>query len=151
VPQVPDAGGEKFGILLIDLDRFKLINDNFGHDAGDATLVEIGSRLLHTVRECDVISRIGGDEFVILLPETSDEASIDAICRRVLEALNEPVMFHEHRLNTNASMGVALFPDHATIWQYLYKAADIAVYHAKRAGRRTWRWYALEVSTEPRV
>jgi diguanylate cyclase (GGDEF)-like protein len=143
--------GEKFGILLIDLDHFKLINDNFGHDAGDATLVEIGSRLLRTVRECDVVARIGGDEFVILLPETSDRARIDAICQRVLEALREPVVLHDHRLNTNASVGVALFPEHATTWQEIYKAADIAVYHAKRAGRSTWQWYVPEVSTEPRI
>jgi diguanylate cyclase (GGDEF)-like protein len=142
--------GGDFGILLIDLDHFKLINDNFGHDAGDAMLVETGCRLLKTVRECDVVSRIGGDEFVVLLPETSEEASIDAICRRILEALSEPVAFNEHGLMTSPSIGVSLFPENGANWQEIYKAADLAAYHAKRGGRRTWQWYVPEVSTSPR-
>jgi diguanylate cyclase (GGDEF)-like protein len=77
----------RFTILLIDLDHFKLINDNFGHDAGDAMLVETGTCLLVTLRECDVVSRIGGDEFVILLPETSEEVILNGICQRILDAL----------------------------------------------------------------
>ncbi len=72
---------DRFAILLIDLDHFKQINDNYGHDAGDAMLIEAGYRLITSVRECDVVSRIGGDEFVVLLPETSDPASIDVICQ----------------------------------------------------------------------
>ncbi len=142
--------GGRFGILLIDLDHFKRINDNFGHDAGDALLVEVGRRLLRTVRECDVVSRIGGDEFVVLLTETSEEASVNAICRRILEAVAEPVAFNEHVLRTSPSIGLSLFPENGATWQEIYKAADLSVYHAKRSGRRTWRWYVPEVSTAPR-
>jgi diguanylate cyclase (GGDEF)-like protein len=141
---------ERFTLLLVDLDHFKSINDNFGHDAGDATLIETGQRLLRTVRECDVVSRIGGDEFVVLLPETSEQASVDAICRRILEAVAEPIAFNEHRLRTSPSIGVALFPENGATWQEIYKAADLSVYHVKRSGRRTWRWYVPEVSIAPR-
>jgi len=113
-------------------------------------LIETGRRLLRTVRECDVVSRIGGDEFVVLLPETGEEASVDAICRRILEAVAEPVAFNEQLLTTSPSIGVALFPENGATWQEIYKAADLSVYQAKRSGRRTWRWYVPEVSTAPR-
>jgi diguanylate cyclase (GGDEF)-like protein len=139
--------GESFCVLLIDLDHFKLINDNFGHDAGDAMLIETGQRLINSVRECDVVSRIGGDEFVILLPETNDRNSVDAICLRILATLTEPVSFNEQMLRSSPSIGIAVSPDHGATWQLLYKAADMAVYHAKRAGRQTWQWYVPEVST----
>ena len=110
-------------------------------------LIEAGYRLITSVRECDVVSRIGGDEFVVLLPETSDPASIDVICQRILDALAAPVKFNQHLLKTTPSIGVALFPEHGNSWQPIYKAADLAVYHAKRAGRRTWQRYVPEVST----
>jgi diguanylate cyclase (GGDEF)-like protein len=141
---------DRFTILLIDLDHFKLINDNCGHDAGDAMLIETGNRLLATFRESDVVSRIGGDEFVVLLPETSDHDVVDVICRRILIALAEPVEFNGHQLTTSSSIGVARYPEHGPTWQAIYKAADLAVYHAKRAGRRTWQWYVPEVSTAQR-
>jgi len=128
-----------------------LINANFGHDAGDATRIEIGHRLLRRVRECDVVSRIGGDEFVILLPETSDEVSIDAICRRISGSagrtggISRASSAYERQHRSGSVSGPCR--DLAGI----YKAADIAVYHAKRAGRRTWQRYVPEVSTEPRI
>jgi len=143
--------GEPFSILLIDLDHFKDINDNFGHAAGDALLVETGCRLTTSVRECDMVSRIGGDEFVVLLPETSDQADVDALCRRILRRLAEPVPFNEHQLRISPSIGVALFPDHGATWQLLYKAVDLAAYQAKRAGRHTWQWYLPDGSTVDRV
>jgi len=143
--------GNRFSILLIDLDHFKDINDNFGHAAGDALLVETGCRLTTSVRECDMVSRIGGDEFVVLLPETSDQADVDALCRRILRRLAEPVPFNEHQLRISPSIGVALFPDHGATWQLLYKAVDLAAYQAKRAGRHTWQWYLPDGSTVDRV
>lgn len=133
--------GHRFGLLLIDLDRFKAINDHLGHDAGDALLVETGCRLTAAVRECDVVARIGGDEFVVLLPETGDKTGIEAISHRILRALAEPLLFHGRELRTSASIGVALFPDHGVTWQTAYKAADLALYEVKRDGRAAWRWY----------
>jgi len=77
-------------------------------------------------------------------------ASVDAICRRILEAVAEPVAFNEPLLTTSPSIGVALFPQNGATWQEIYKAADLSVSQAKRSGRRTWRWYVPEVSTAPR-
>jgi diguanylate cyclase (GGDEF)-like protein len=136
--------GDRFALLLIDLDRFKEINDNLGHDAGDALLVEAGCRLTTTVRECDVVARMGGDEFVILLPETGDRTSIESVCTRILAVLTEPMLFNGRVIGTAASIGVALFPDHGATWQTMYKSADLALYEAKRGGRAMWRWYAAE-------
>jgi diguanylate cyclase (GGDEF)-like protein len=136
--------GDRFALLLIDLDRFKEINDNLGHDAGDALLVEAGCRLATTVRECDVVARMGGDEFVILLPETGDRTSVESVCTRILAVLTEPMLFNGRLIRTAASIGVALFPDHGATWQTMYKSADLALYEAKRGGRAMWRWYAAE-------
>ncbi len=134
----------RFGLLLIDLDRFKEINDNLGHDAGDALLVEAGCRLKTTVRDCDVVARMGGDEFVILLPETGDRTSIESVCTRILSALAEPMPFKDCVMRASASIGVAVFPDHGETWQMIYKSADLALYDAKRSGRAAWRWYVEE-------
>jgi diguanylate cyclase (GGDEF)-like protein len=136
--------GDRFALLLIDLDRFKEINDNLGHDAGDALLVETGCRLTTTLRECDVVARMGGDEFVVLLPETGDRTGIESVCTRILDVLIEPMLFNGCVIRTAASIGIALFPDHGGTWQAMYKSADLALYEAKRDGRATWRWYAEE-------
>ena len=133
--------GDQFALLLLDLDRFKEINDNLGHDAGDALLVEAACRLTTTVRECDVVARMGGDEFVILLPETGDRASIESVGTRVLSALAAPFLFQATTIKTSASIGLALFPQHGSSWQAIYKAGDMALYEAKRCGRAMWRWY----------
>jgi diguanylate cyclase (GGDEF)-like protein len=137
-------GRHRFGLLLIDLDRFKEINDNLGHDAGDALLVDAGCRLTTTVRECDVVARMGGDEFVILLSETGDRTGIESVCTRILSALAETMPFKNCVMRTSASIGVAAFPDHGETWQMIYKSADLALYEAKRSGRAVWRWYAEE-------
>lgn len=138
--------GTRFGVILIDLDHFKRINDNLGHDAGDALLVETGCRLAAAVRECDVVARIGGDEFVVLLPETGDPSAIDAVARRIVHALSESIRFQDKEIQTTPSLGVALCPDHAITWQSAYKAADIALYEAKRRGRATYRWFETQAS-----
>lgn len=131
--------GDRFALLLIDLDHFKEINDNFGHDAGDSLLVITASRLKAAVRDSDVVGRMGGDEFMVLLPEAGDKAAIEVVCHRILESLGTTMVFKAWTLRTSPSIGVARFPDDGATWQSVYKAADLALYEAKRAGRNTWR------------
>ncbi len=133
--------GDRFALLLLDLDRFKEINDNLGHDAGDALLVEAACRLTTTLRECDVVARMGGDEFVILLPETGDKSSVESVGNRILSGLSAPFLFQGTAIRITVSVGIAFFPEHGSTWQAIYKAGDLALYEAKRRGRAMWRWY----------
>ena len=138
----------RFGLLLIDLDRFKQINDTLGHDAGDALLVECARRLKATLRASDRIARLGGDEFAILLDDlsaaTAEIPSVEALCQRVIDSLAVPILYKDFEMKTGASIGVAIYPDHAVSHEGLYKAADVALYAAKRDGRGTWRWSKTE-------
>jgi diguanylate cyclase (GGDEF)-like protein len=133
--------GNPFALLLIDLDRFKEVNDTIGHDAGDALLVEVAQRLGTAVRDADRVARLGGDEFAVLLSNVSGHDGIEIVCQRIVDSLALPVQFKAHTLQVSASIGVALCPGHASTANDLYKAADVALYAAKGGGRNTWRWY----------
>jgi len=138
------AAARKHGalaVLLIDLDHFKQINDNIGHDAGDVILVETARRLVSAVREYDIVARMGGDEFAVLLPDVNDRASVDKVCARIVGALKDRIFFNGHHIVTSPSIGAAFYPEHGDLWQDLYKAADVALYAAKRGGRARWEWY----------
>jgi diguanylate cyclase (GGDEF)-like protein len=134
--------GTHFDLLLIDLDRFKQINDTLGHDAGDALLIEAAKRLRAAVRRSDSVFRLGGDEFAILLPDSSDpdRAAVEATCRRIVDGFTAPIPFNGSNMKTSPSIGIASFPNDSTTQEGLYKAADVALYAAKQAGRNTWRW-----------
>jgi diguanylate cyclase (GGDEF)-like protein len=134
----------KFSLLLIDFDRFKHINDTYGHDAGDAFLIEASARLKAAVRATDCVSRLGGDEFAILLPGDHDAEAIERVCDRIVQNCAAPVMFNSVTILSSASVGVAIFPDDGDTQELIYKCADLALYEAKRAGRNNWRWYCQE-------
>lgn len=136
--------GEPFALLLIDLDFFKQINDTFGHDAGDAVLVETACRLRIAVRETDCVARLGGDEFAILLFTAHDSAAIEAVCRRILDSFSVGIRFKDISLRSGCSVGIALFPDHGETQESLYKSADLALYEAKRTSRNVFRWHRPE-------
>jgi diguanylate cyclase (GGDEF)-like protein len=133
--------GDRFALLLIDLDRFKETNDTFGHDVGDALLIETANRLKELVRAPDCVARLGGDEFAVLLTGNPDAAAVDAVCQRFMDALNIDMPLICAEVKASASVGVAVFPDHGATEDQLYKAADLALYDAKRAGRSVWRWF----------
>ena len=102
--------GHVFAVMFMDLDRFKNINDTLGHAAGDVLLIETGKRLKECVRKSDVIARIGGDEFVILLREVSDQSQVATVARKVLAAVVEPLTVHGHECRITASIGISMFP-----------------------------------------
>jgi diguanylate cyclase (GGDEF)-like protein len=122
------------GLLLIDLDGFKSVNDTAGHYAGDLLLRAVGQRLLGAVRDGDLVARLGGDEFAILLASDPDEFSARAVAERVHQRLKEPFRIEDREVTIGGSVGIALFPDHATDVEGLLKAADGPMYQAKRDG-----------------
>ncbi len=133
--------GERFALLLIDLDRFKQINDSLGHDAGDALLIEASIRLQASVRKSDCVARLGGDEFGVLVAHNPSAMDIENICQRIVEGFVMPVTLGGTSVNSCASIGIAVFGDHGATLDSLYKSADVALYEAKRAGGNTWRLY----------
>ena len=131
-----------FALLLVDLDRFKKINDTLGHAAGDALLVEAAARLRRSVRESDSVARLGGDEFALLLGDAKDEQQVAASCQRIVDAFVPPALYQSAQMSTSPSIGVAFFPRDGATLDELYVAADAALYRAKEAGRNTWRFSA---------
>lgn len=125
----------KFAILFIDIDRFKHINDNYGHDFGDLVLRETAKRLSNVIGKNDIISRQGGDEFVIVLDEYGDTAKVEQICNKVVEEMKREYKLSKRVINTSASVGVVLYPDDATSLELLYKYADLALYKSKNSGK----------------
>ena len=123
---------KKMGVvMLMDLDRFKDVNDTLGHHNGDLLLQRIGSRLHSVLRDTESVARLGGDEFAILLPEVPDRQSVVPVVRRVLKVLEEPVVVGGLALQCEGSIGLAIFPEHGTTVESVMRAADVAMYMAK--------------------
>ncbi|WP_018238452.1 bifunctional diguanylate cyclase/phosphodiesterase [Ensifer sp. BR816] len=123
--------GTGFSMLLVDLDRFKSINDGLGHPAGDAVLRHVARALQRTLRMSDVIARLGGDEFAVLLPGIGDAAALEAVAARAIEAIAAGISFEERTLEVSASIGGAVVPDHAADEASLMRIVDLALYTAK--------------------
>src|SRR2546429_5406006 len=121
-------------LLMMDLDRFKEINDTFGHHGGDDVLRHVATRLKGQLRESDTVARLGGDEFAIILPGVVDQAAAGATAARILQALQEPLLIEDESLEIRASVGIALFPRHAVDADTLLPRADGAMYEADRSG-----------------
>jgi diguanylate cyclase (GGDEF)-like protein len=138
----------RFALLFIDLDRFKVINDSLGHDAGDRLLVEIGGRLRHALRSSDVVARLGGDEFVVILEEAAERPEVERIAGELLSALSQPLQLSGHECQTTASIGIAMYPSDGTDMQTLTKNADIAMYLAKEDGKNGFRFFTREFKTQ---
>src|SRR5205823_5883760 len=123
-------------VLIMDIDRFKEINDSLGHQAGDAFLQELGSRLVQTLRRSDTVARLGGDEFGIALPDRPSKDAIRDVIERILDAVEQPVVLDDIPLVVDASLGVACLPDDGADVDTLLRHADVAMYAAKRASSR---------------
>ena len=138
----------RFAVLFIDLDRFKVINDSLGHEAGDMLLVEIANRLRHTLRSSDVVARLGGDEFVVILEEAAESHDVERITRDLLSVLSEPLQLSGHECHTTASIGIAMYPSDGADVQTLTKNADMAMYLAKEDGKNGFRFFTKEIKTQ---
>jgi diguanylate cyclase (GGDEF)-like protein/PAS domain S-box-containing protein len=122
----------KLAVVLMDIDRFKEVNDSLGHSAGDHLLTKVGERMRDAVRASDTVARLGGDEFGLLLPELTDGDGALPVITRIRAALERPVYVHSLPLAVEASIGIAIYPDHGTDAQSLIQKADVAMYDSKR-------------------
>jgi len=135
-------GGHKVGLLFLDLDRFKHVNDSLGHTAGDRTLKAAGARLRQCVRENDVVARLGGDEFTVVLEDLADTRGAEEMAQRLIRAFAKPLpITGTQETVISPSIGIALYPDHGQTPADLLKCADTAMYQAKASGRNTWAVY----------
>lgn len=129
-----------FTVMYIDLDKFKEINDRYGHQYGDDILIITANRLRNMLRSSDVVARLGGDEFALLLPMTGDAAAVESLSRRIVEALCQPAEVRDVLLEVGVSLGIGIFPQHGATVTELIRYADAAMYSTKRSrtkGRRS--------------
>lgn len=131
----------RMAVMFIDLDKFKPVNDTLGHDVGDLLLREVAQRIQRCLRESDTVARIGGDEFIVLLPRVEGEQDASGVAEKIRYALNQPFELAGRSLNISSSTGIALYPEHGSEKDELIKNADIAMYHAKAGGRDNVQTY----------
>ncbi|MEC8010499.1 MAG: diguanylate cyclase [Pseudomonadota bacterium] len=138
-------GHRAIALFLIDLDGFKGVNDTIGHDAGDMVLETVSERMPQVLRKSDMISRLGGDEFTIILSDISTPETIRRIALQLIKKIEEPITFKGQRADVSASIGIAMAPSDAVEMEVLLKLADAAMYRAKAGGKRTFYFYDEEL------
>jgi len=145
---LPDAiehtrrSGQMLAILFLDLDRFKHINDSRGHETGDALLKTVAQRIRSTVRSVDVVVRMGGDEFIVILKEVTTIAQVNEAAERIIEALSRPAVINGRSLVTTVSIGVSMYPRDGADMEELLRHSDSAMYQAKERGRNNWQVFS---------
>jgi diguanylate cyclase (GGDEF)-like protein/PAS domain S-box-containing protein len=138
--------GKPLVMLSIDLDRFRPVNDSFGHETGDLVLNQVSERLRTTLREGDLVARLGGDEFILIVSGISTQEEVERLCERLIVGIEQPFEIDGHSIFIGASIGVAMAPADATQADELLRYADIALCEAKEAGRNTWCFYASDMN-----
>lgn len=133
-------------VMFVDLDRFKTINDSLGHAAGDEVLQEVARRLVKQLRVGDTICRIGGDEFVVVLPEAKRSTDAAHVAGKIIETLSQPVRAADRELTVTPSIGIAVFPEDGRDAETLIRNADAAMYHAKESGRANYQFFTEQMN-----
>lgn len=138
---------EKIALMFLDIDHFKDVNDSLGHSIGDLLLVELASRFRSTLREEDTISRLGGDEFILLL-HNADEYAATHVAQKLLRAIEHPMLIENHQLSVTASIGIAVYPNDGEDLEALLRNADVAMYKVKQENRNGYRFYTAKMQTQ---
>ncbi|MBH9576793.1 EAL domain-containing protein [Inhella proteolytica] len=138
--------GGLMALLFIDIDQFKVINDGYGHEAGDCLLVEIAQRISSALRAEDTVARYGGDEFVVVLGDLTDTSRVKCICSALLQVISQPFVLSGQEVNPTASIGVAILPLDTADPTALYRYADMALYRAKDLGRANFQFFSSELN-----
>ncbi len=137
----------EFGLIYLDLDHFKPVNDQMGHQAGDLLLQRVAKRLLSTVRTVDIVARIGGDEFVLMVNQVNSRAVVKQVCEKILRSVEAPYTIHGKEVKISATIGATLHPMDADSGHQLIRNADIAMYHAKAKGRNCYSIFSTELAS----
>jgi diguanylate cyclase (GGDEF)-like protein/PAS domain S-box-containing protein len=140
--------GQKLGVMFLDLDNFKDINDSLGHAVGDYLLQKVAKRLLQCVRDVDTVARIGGDEFTVILPQIYGPKEIVIVAQRIMEIFKEAFNVQGHELFSTASIGISMYPADGRDVGELLKHADLAMYHAKELGKNNYAFFAREMNVQ---
>ena len=136
-----DRNRKKVALMMLDLDKFKEINDTHGHHIGDLVLQAVAERLTGILRKEDTVARFGGDEFVLVLPEQKDVQTVLKVARKIINAFRNAAVIEGHALIITSSIGISIYPDHGEDIDTILKNADSAMYRAKQAGRNQYRLY----------
>jgi diguanylate cyclase (GGDEF)-like protein len=142
-----DRQGQTFAVIVLDLDRFKVVNDSFGHRVGDELLREVAQRLKSVVREIDTVARLGGDEFVLIITQSPERDAIQAVASRIIEVMQAPVRIAGVEIHTSPSIGIAFYPHDASTTETLLAHADAAMYYAKQQGRNNFQYFVPRMNT----
>jgi len=142
-----DRQSQTFAVILLDLDRFKLVNDSLGHGVGDELLKEVARRLKSVVREIDTVARLGGDEFVLVITQSPERDAVQAVALRIIESMKAPVRIAGLEIHTSPSIGIAFYPGDAATVETLLANADAAMYYAKQQGRNNFQCFMPRMNT----
>ena len=138
--------GRRIGVLFIDLDRFKNVNDTLGHRIGDELLKHVSAALSSALRETDLLARLGGDEFMVIVEDFDDPAVLARIAQKLLDAIAQPFTIEEHDIYVTSSIGIAVYPDDSDDPEELLKHADVAMYRSKELGRNTYQFLDADLA-----
>jgi diguanylate cyclase (GGDEF)-like protein len=140
-----ERNDNKIAVLFLDIDNFKQVNDSLGHDAGDELLIQVAKTLKHIVRDADIVARVGGDEFAILLINPRDSQVAATVAKKIINDVAEPFPIFSNDVTARMSIGISIYPDNGHNATQLTKAADTAMYHAKASGRNTYKYFSREM------